>query len=64
MLDDHDLTLRSKPIRNVKSSRSRPEPMFVPDSDDENFMEVGALKGSDEDIGPTRRSEEKGCGAC
>ena len=54
MLDDHDLPLRSKPIRNVKSSRSQPEPLFVPDSEDEILMEVGTLKGSDEDIGPTR----------
>lgn len=54
MLDDDDLPLRSKPARNVKSSRSQPEPLFVPDSDDDYLMEVGTLNGSDEDIGPTR----------
>ena len=54
MLDDHDIPLRPKPIRSVKSSRSQPEPLFDPDSDDENLMEVGTLKGSDDDIGPTR----------
>lgn len=55
MLDDNDVPLRSKPARNVKSSRSQPEPLFVPDSDDDDYlMEVGTLHGSDEDIGPTR----------
>jgi hypothetical protein len=55
MLDDNDLPLRSKPTRNVKSSRSQPEPLFIPDSDDDDLLlEVATLKGSDEDIGPTR----------
>jgi hypothetical protein len=54
MFDDNGPSLRSKPTRNVKSSRSQPEPLFVPDSDDDNVMEVGTLHGSDEDIGPTR----------
>lgn len=54
MLDDDDPPLRSKPARNVKSSRMQPEPLFVPDSDDDDLMDVGTLKGSDEDIRPTR----------
>lgn len=54
MLDDNNPSLRSKPTRNVKSSRSQPEPLFVPDSDDDDLMEVGTLDGSDNDIRPTR----------
>ncbi len=49
MLDDNDLPLRSKPIRNVKSGRSQPEPLFIPDSDHDDLMGVGTLRGSDED---------------
>jgi hypothetical protein len=54
MLDDDDPPPRSRPTRNAKSSRSQPEPLFVPDSDDDDIMEVGTLKGSDEDVGSTR----------
>jgi hypothetical protein len=52
MLDDNEPLPRSRPTRNVKSSRSQPEPLFVPDSDDDDLM--GTLKGSDEDMGPAR----------
>lgn len=54
MLDDNEPLPRSRPTRNVKSSRSQPEPLFVPDSDDDDLMEVGTLRGSDEDTGPAR----------
>ena len=54
MLDDDDPPPRSRPTRGVKSSRLQPEPLFVPDSDDDDIMDVGTLKGSDEDVKPTR----------
>jgi hypothetical protein len=54
-LDDNDPPSRSRATRNVKSSRSQPESLFIPDSgDDDDIMDVGTLKGSDEDVKPTR----------
>ena len=54
MFGDNDPPPRARPTRNVGSSRSAPEPLFLSDLDNDDLVDVGTLKGSDEDVRPTR----------
>ena len=57
LFGDNDPPPRSRPTRKVGSGRSQPAPLFLDDDDD--VMDVGTLKGSDEDAVLVRGAKRK-----